>query len=178
MSKRKSEMTPEEFRRMLEKMTKRELHQFIKDNKQILKGKVLISPFSIKEKWISEIMWAIFGVRDEYIISKNLQKRNWEIGLRGASAFGHRLGSIKACMDRRIHEGVLIDDLAEELVDKYEMIKDEDQAKKMIHKHIFSLPEKAKISIILTLRPDPSQNHVIGVFDEMEQPTNFKKKKV
>jgi len=178
MTKQKSEMTPDEFRRMLEKMSKPELHRFIKENKAMFKKKVTITPFSIKEGWIVQIMEAIFGIKDKYRVPKGRKRRNREIGLTGSSIFGHRLGSMKACMDRRIHEGVLVNDLADELMEKFEIVKDERHAKKIINKYVFSLAEEAKISIIYTLRPDPSKNHVIGVFDEMKMGKDYAQKKI
>lgn len=166
------EMNKKEFRRMLEKMSKPELHQFIKENK--IKS-ATITPFSTKDDWVKEIMFHIFGDEDKYLISSQMRERNAELGFKGASIFGHRVGSVKAVMDRRFHEGVLIENLIEELMDKFEMIKDEKQAYRLIKNHIFYLPKKRRISIILTLTPDPERNHVVGVFDEFSKTGRPKK---
>jgi len=150
--------------RMLEKMDKPELHRFIKENK--IKTAV-ISPFSTKEEWIKDIMFHIYGVTDDYTVSPAARRKNKELGLEGGSVFGHRMGSRKAVMDRRIHEGVLIEDLVEELLTKFDTIKDARHARREITKHLFYLPKRRRISIIWTLTPDSKKNHVIGVFDPM-----------
>lgn len=156
---------PGQLRRFLTRMNKSELHVFIKKNKI----PAHIGPYSTKEGWIEEILYHFFRI-EKYKPSKKRRRFNKELLANqnkvGHSVFGHRIGSRRAYMDRRLHQGVSIDELAKELYEEFDSYPSVNQAFWAIVRYLLWLPAARGISIMILLKPDPKDSKVHLLFDD------------
>lgn len=107
------------------------------------------------KRFILEKVLLLIKKRNEERIKKSLQKK---------SLFGHLKGTVEACLDELIYEGSTIKEMSQGLLEE-SLVDTIKESVKTVKDYIEYLPREKGIVVILTMKPDPIENHAVALFD-------------
>lgn len=153
-----------ETRRSLYKKLKEEIKnvrlELIEYDKEDLKAfikkehlKVYITP-RMGRAYILEAILEVVETKKKETIDKSLQKK---------SVFGHKVGTVQACLDEMLYDGSRIKEMVQEVLNK-SFTDNEDIAHQIVTEHIQYLPPEKGIVLIVTMQPDPNNTQVVAMF--------------